>query len=157
MNRTTGGLQNGCGDQRIAARPVVAIPRPKPHALAVALDDQPLTVVFDFVDPLGAVQSTQRPAVSTNTCTDTSSYSIRRRRSSLAISLVTSRDKPSAVLKATMRKGWPYWPSMRLRISVSRSVAAASVSRQAQPSRAPKVFHHQIGVRPFGPTVRLHA
>jgi hypothetical protein len=32
----------------------------------------------------------------------------------------------------------PIWPSIRLRISVSRSVASASVSRQAWPSRGPK-------------------
>src|SRR6266404_5829426 len=81
-----------------------------------------------------------RLAVSRNSCTETgtSSYSAKRRRSSSAISRVTSRDQPSAVLKATMRVGWPYWPSMRLRISVSRSVSSSLVSHQARPSRSPK-------------------
>ena len=42
-------------DLRKPARPVVAVPRPKPHPLAVALDDQAVAVVLDFVDPFRAV------------------------------------------------------------------------------------------------------
>ena len=62
-----------------------------------------------------------RLAVSRNSCTEagTSSYSAKRLRSSSAISTVTSRDQPWAVLKATMRTGLPYWSSIRSRISVS--------------------------------------
>jgi hypothetical protein len=49
----------------------------------------------------------RRTAISKNSCTErgTSSYSAKRRRNSSAISTVTSRDQPSAVLKATMRTG----------------------------------------------------
>ena len=54
------------------------------------------------------------------------------------MSSVTSRDQPSAVLKATMRTGDEYWPSSRWRISVARSASASSVSRQERPSRSPK-------------------
>ena len=42
-------------DQRIPIAPVVAVAGPQPHALAVALNDQAIAVVLDFVDPLGAV------------------------------------------------------------------------------------------------------
>ena len=92
--------------------------------------------------------------MSTNTCTDTgtSSYSIRRRRSSSAMSLVTSRDQPSAVLKATMRAGWPYWPSIRLldqRLTIG-GLRVGLPPRAAKPGS--KILQHQIGVRPFGYT-----
>ena len=45
-------------------------------------------------------------------------------------SLVTSRDQPSAVLKATMRAGC--WLSVRSRISVSRGVAFSSIRPTAE-------------------------
>ena len=44
------------GDQRKPIAPVVAVAGPQPHALAVALDDQAVAVVLDFVDPLRAVR-----------------------------------------------------------------------------------------------------
>ena len=53
-----------------------------------------------------------------------------------AMSSVTSRDQPSAVLKATTQTGDEYWPSSRCRISVGRSVWATLVSGQAKPSLA---------------------
>ena len=53
-----------------------------------------------------------------------------------AMPSLTSRDQPSAVLKATMRTGDGYWPSSRWRIIVRRSVWATSVSGQAKPSLA---------------------
>jgi hypothetical protein len=45
---TSGGLD----DQRIAARPVVAVAGVKPDPVAVARDDQPIAVLFDLVDPV---------------------------------------------------------------------------------------------------------
>jgi len=68
----------------------------------------------------------------------TSPNSTQRRRNSSATSTVASRDHPSAVLKATMRTGFLYSPDSRLRISVSRSVASPSVSRQECPIRPPR-------------------
>ena len=41
-------------DQGIAIGPVVAVAGEQPHALAVALDDQAVAVVFDFMDPVRA-------------------------------------------------------------------------------------------------------
>jgi hypothetical protein len=42
-------------DQRIAVAPVVAIAREHPHALALALNEQAITVVLDFVKPVGVM------------------------------------------------------------------------------------------------------
>jgi hypothetical protein len=69
-----------------------------------------------------------RLAVSKNLRTEagTSSYSTQRRRSSSAMSKVTSRDQPSAILKATMRTGFSYCPPSKLRTSV------APASRQSK-------------------------
>jgi hypothetical protein len=39
-------------DQRIAVGPVVPVEGEQPHALALALDDQPVAVVLDLVDPV---------------------------------------------------------------------------------------------------------
>jgi hypothetical protein len=47
----------------------------------------------------------------------------------LAMSSDTSRDQPSAVLKAMTRPGLSYCPEMKLRMIVSRSAFAASVPR----------------------------
>ena len=63
----------------------------------------------------------------------TSSYSMKRRRTSSAMSTVASRDQPLAVLKATMRTGSSYCPASKSRTSVSRSVSASSASRHALP------------------------
>src|ERR1700733_797522 len=71
------------------------------------------------------------------TDSDTSSYSTKRRRSSSATSTVTSRDQPSAVLKATIRTGLSYWPSSIFRTIHARLVPASSVSRHTLP-REPK-------------------
>jgi hypothetical protein len=38
----------------------VAVAGEQPHALGLALDDQPLAVVLDFVDPLGTVRDLSR-------------------------------------------------------------------------------------------------
>jgi hypothetical protein len=46
-----------------------------------------------------------------------------------AMSAETSRDQPSSVLKATTHSAFSYWPAMKLRMMVSRSAAARSVSR----------------------------
>ena len=43
--------------------------------------------------------------------------------------LDTSREQPSAVLKAMTRPGLSYCPEMKLRMIVSRSAFAASVPR----------------------------
>jgi hypothetical protein len=40
--------------------PVMAVEREQPHALAVALDDQAIAVVLDFVDPFRAVGNFRR-------------------------------------------------------------------------------------------------
>ena len=48
--------QRGLGDQRIAIAPVVTVAGEQPHALAVALNDQAIAVVLDFVDPLRPVR-----------------------------------------------------------------------------------------------------
>ena len=77
------------------------------NGTATAVEDCPTTRSIAgcvrFLTLLGVVT-----AVSKNSCTErgTSSYSGKRRRSSSAISTVTSRDQPSAVLKATIRTGW---------------------------------------------------
>jgi hypothetical protein len=47
---------------------------------------------------------------------------------SFAMSSDTSRDQPSAVLKATTRRVLLYCPEMKLRIIASRSASAMSVS-----------------------------
>ena len=57
-----------------------------------------------------------------------SSASKARSSTSLAMSSDTSRDQPSAVLRATTRRALLYWPKMKLRIIVSRSASAMSVS-----------------------------
>ena len=44
--------QRGLGDQRIAVAPVVAVAGEQAHALALALDDQAVAVVLDFVKPV---------------------------------------------------------------------------------------------------------
>jgi len=56
------------------------------------------------------------------------SYRSQRWRSSWATSAGTSRDQPSAVLKATTRTGSLYCPSIRSRMTASRSVPSALAS-----------------------------
>ena len=48
------------GDQRIAVAPVVAIAREQPHALVLALDNQPVAVVLDLVNPFRSVGDFRR-------------------------------------------------------------------------------------------------
>jgi hypothetical protein len=43
--------QRGFDDQRIAGGPVIAVASEKPNAGAVALDDQAVAVMLDFVKP----------------------------------------------------------------------------------------------------------
>ena len=43
------------GDQRKAIAPVAAVPGPQPHAFVLAMHDQPIAVMLDLVDPVGAV------------------------------------------------------------------------------------------------------
>jgi hypothetical protein len=62
------------------------------------------------------------------------SNSTARANSSRATSPVTSRAQPSAVLKATTRRGCRYWPDKRSATTVVRSASAGSVSRLARPS-----------------------
>jgi hypothetical protein len=86
--------------------------RPVKHKAAA---DQPVPKVGNRDGPSVSIQrdcdaqdqTQRRTAISKKACTErgTSSYSAKRRRSSSAISTVTSRDQPSAVLKATMRTG----------------------------------------------------
>jgi hypothetical protein len=45
-------LAGGLSDQGISFRPVVAVPREQPHAVALALNQQPETVVLDLVHPV---------------------------------------------------------------------------------------------------------
>jgi hypothetical protein len=47
-------LQRRLDDQRISIRPVMAIVREQPDALVILLDDQPIAVMLDFVNPVGA-------------------------------------------------------------------------------------------------------
>jgi hypothetical protein len=44
--------QRGLRYQRVSIGPVVAVAREQPNALAVALNDQAIAVVLDFVDPV---------------------------------------------------------------------------------------------------------
>ena len=44
-------------DGREAVGPVMAVAGEQPDALAVALNDQAIAVMFDFVDPLGPVRN----------------------------------------------------------------------------------------------------
>jgi hypothetical protein len=55
-----------------------------------------------------------------------------------AISSVTSRDQPSAILKATTRTGLEYSPLIILLKIVHSSASASSVWRKARPSFSPK-------------------
>jgi len=41
---------------RVAVAPVVAASGDQPHAVAIALQPQPVAVVFHFVEPVGAVR-----------------------------------------------------------------------------------------------------
>ena len=76
---------------------------------------------------LGRAWSAMKPAIDR-------SISLRSAHaSSAAILSLTSRDQPSAMLKATMPTGAKYRPSSRLRISIGRLVSATSVSDQAKP------------------------
>src|SRR6516165_8845232 len=45
-------LQGGCGDPRIALRPIIAAPRNQAHSITVPLDADAEAVMFDFVKPL---------------------------------------------------------------------------------------------------------
>ena len=47
-------LQRGFNDAREALGPVIAAAGDQPHAIAVALDAQPVAVELDFVEPLAA-------------------------------------------------------------------------------------------------------
>ena len=47
----------GSDDARKAIGTVMAVARGQPHALAGALDDQPVAVMLDLVDPLGTVRN----------------------------------------------------------------------------------------------------
>jgi len=44
----------GSPDQRIAMAPVVTVTREQAHALTLALHDQTVAVVLDFVQPIGS-------------------------------------------------------------------------------------------------------
>ena len=46
--------ERGFGDQRVSVGPIVAPPRQQPHALTLALHNQAVSVVFDFVKPIRA-------------------------------------------------------------------------------------------------------
>ena len=46
----------GFSDQRIPITPVVAVAREQPNALALALNNQAVAVVLDFVDPFRSVR-----------------------------------------------------------------------------------------------------
>ncbi|WFU14382.1 hypothetical protein [Bradyrhizobium sp. CB3481] len=46
--------QRGLNDQQKSITPIVAVAREQPHSLALALDDQAIAIMLDFVDPLGA-------------------------------------------------------------------------------------------------------
>ena len=65
--------------------------------------------------------------------------------SSAAISSVTSRDQPSAVLKATIRTGSSHCPSRRSWISFVRLASVSSVSRP-DPAENAKMVQHEIDV-----------
>jgi hypothetical protein len=47
-NETILVAQRGLGDQRKPAAPIVTVAGEQAHALAVALDDQPVAVVLDW-------------------------------------------------------------------------------------------------------------
>ncbi len=46
-------IPRGLNDQRVPIAPAIPVASEQPHALALALDDQAVAVVFDFVDPVG--------------------------------------------------------------------------------------------------------
>src|SRR5258708_31006191 len=82
---------------------------------------------------------------------------------SRAISSETSLDQPSAVLNPTTRTVLQYWPSIRSRTTISRSVSPTLVSRHADPEPPAEVVEHKINLLviasrrhdrrgPFGPT-----
>jgi len=45
-------LQRGLDDPGIALAPVITAARDQPHAIAVALDPQPVAVILDLVEPI---------------------------------------------------------------------------------------------------------
>jgi hypothetical protein len=45
-------LQRGLDDPRIAGAPIVAVAAEQAHAASIALNDQAVAVVFDFVEPV---------------------------------------------------------------------------------------------------------
>jgi len=45
-------LERGFDNPRIAVRPIVPVAGNQPHAIAAALDAQPVTVILDLVEPV---------------------------------------------------------------------------------------------------------
>ena len=50
-------LERGFDNPRIAVRPIVPVAGNQPHAIAIPLDAQPVTVVLDLVEPVGSVRN----------------------------------------------------------------------------------------------------
>jgi hypothetical protein len=48
-------LKRGLDNPRKTVCPVVTVPGDQPHAGSVALHAKPVTVIFDFVDPIGPI------------------------------------------------------------------------------------------------------
>jgi hypothetical protein len=45
-------LERSLDDERIPVGPVMAVPGEQPYALAFAMDDQPIAVMLDLMDPV---------------------------------------------------------------------------------------------------------
>ena len=45
-------IPRGLNDQRVPIAPAIPVASEQPHALALALDDQAIAVMLDFVDPI---------------------------------------------------------------------------------------------------------
>ena len=69
-------------DQRKPIGPVMAVAGEQPHALAVALDDQAIAVVLDFVDPVRPVGNLAPPWSGCRARTGIFAYEISRCRRS---------------------------------------------------------------------------
>src|SRR6516164_2079119 len=111
-------------------------PHPRKRVTALGAPAIPLGWAFSYLASvrianqrtrLGRAWSAMKPAI------DGSISPRSAHASSAAILSLTSRDQPSAMLKATMRTGAKYRSSSRLRISIGRLVSATSVSDQAKP------------------------
>jgi hypothetical protein len=120
-------LERGFDNPRIAVRPIVPVAGNQPHAIAVALDAQPVTVVLDLVEPVRARSrspSVAGAAIPTSTSDPPASCCASDTRPPRARYL--RRRAPPTPTRITA--GWPTWNTATTRWRCSTSVLARIVS-----------------------------